>query len=289
MHGVLRCLMGAMATLLLAPAAADGAVVWGGGTSQDNPFGLVASPDGQRLTRLYLYVNGDCSDGEPVVYRGPARFAAVMPPVLDEGDNFLTGRRVRGGRIRASGRAVADYGDDLVGRMSEQLSGRVRRGGIASGTLRVRWELEDRGTGATVATCDSGRLRWVARSAPRRVYAGLTSDQEPVVVELNRRRRSVATFRIGWTVDCRPSGEWFFGDRLIRFPLRGGRFGDRFEQRYDRDGGGENVFGYDVRGRLRGTKASGRFGISVREIDAAGTTVADCGPRTVSWRAASTD
>jgi len=270
-------------------SAARGALIYGGATAQDGPFGLVVSHGGSRLARLHLYVTGRCANGQTVVYTGFARFTAVLPAVIDEGDNVLAGRRVgRGGKLRASGRSVAGYGGELVGLIREQLRGRLRGDGIASGTLRVRWELQDRRTHAAVTTCDSGNLRWVAESAPGRVFAGLTSAGQPVVVELTRDAASVARFRVGWSVDCRPSGGWILGDRLERFPIRRGRFGRSLQQPYQRDGGGVNTFRYKLHGRLRGPQASGSLTVAVRETDAAGSTIFDCGPSSVRWTAAST-
>ena len=270
-------------------SAARGTVVYGGATAQDAPFGLVASRGGHRLARLHLYVRGRCADGNTAVYAGVARFRNVLPAVIDEGDNVLAARRVgRRGKVRASGRAVAGYGGEVVGLIREELRGRLRSDGIASGTLRLRWKLKDRRTDAIVTTCDSGNLRWVAKSAPGRVFAGLTSFGQPVVVELARDAASVTRFRIGWSVDCRPSGGWTWGERLERFPIRRGRFGDSLEQPYQRDDGGVNTFSYKLRGRLRGAQASGSFTVAVRETDAAGSTIFDCGPSSVRWAAAST-
>src|SRR5207237_10525050 len=99
-----------------------------------------------------------------------------------------------------------------VGLVTEGIAGRLR-GGKGRGTLEATIEGSDR-AGAHVTTCRSGVQHWTARSAPGRVYAGLTSDRRPVVVERSHDGRKVGTFWVSYFAPCRPSGAAAIGEGL---------------------------------------------------------------------------
>jgi len=78
------------------------------------------------------------------------------------------------------------------------IRGKVRRNGSSAGTYQAKIVLRDDATGAEIGTCDTGVLRWTGRSSRGRVYAGKTSQDQPMVVELDKARSTVDQVRFGW-------------------------------------------------------------------------------------------
>ena len=223
----------ALALAGAAPATAAPVPIYGGHTSQDAPIALRTSADGRRLTQLLFYADFKCDDGTGDSWFGSADFAAFKPPTIDAGTNIFSPARVgRGGTFRATGEEPFNGG-----KLTETLRGSLRRG-VAHGTFSATFEATDDTTGAKV-TCNSGTLRWAARSAPGRIYAGLTSNEGPVVIQRSRDGRHVDSMWLGWDAPCQ-SGLFFgFGDHFVRFPVsRAGRFGNAFDDPFTLDGGG---------------------------------------------------
>ena len=133
---------------------------------------------------------------------------------------------------------------------------------MAHGTIAAKIEIVDPATGAKVTSCRSGTLRWAARSAPGRVYAGLTSARLPIVIERSRSGRKVNSMWVSWAAPCQNAGGWAVAEELVNFPVSGaGRFGDTFSDEMKVDGVGTNAFAYRLErqgGRLpRGRHAPG--------------------------------
>ena len=80
-----------------------------------------------------------------------------------------------------------------TGTIAHTIKGSVRRNGSASGSYRAKIVLHDKAGGAEVGTCDTGTVRWRARSARGRVYAGATSQGPPMVIELDKAGFAVAS------------------------------------------------------------------------------------------------
>jgi hypothetical protein len=136
--------------------------------------------------------------------------------------------------------------------------------------------------GATAKTCQSGPIRWKARSAPKRVYAGLTERGEPLVIERTRNGRKAKMLWLSWAAPCPSGGAIEIGEGISNFPVdRNGRFGDRWEDGARR---------YTFRGRIRGSRASGVLGVDVTRIDmtGGGASVELCRSRLAKWTARST-
>ena len=133
--------------------------------------------------------------------------------------------------------------------------------------------------------CTTGPLRWAAEHRPGLVYGGSTAQGEPFVARLSKSRKRVDEIHVGWHAACLPEGGVDFPETFDRFPVAAsGRFGDAFTQRYENSsGGGENVYDYDVRGRIGRSSASGTFAARVTYPDA---TVCDTGAQ--RWTARST-
>jgi hypothetical protein len=212
--------------------------LYGGSTTQGNPFVLELANGGRAVEQIVTYEDIDCESGLVVSLSGS------LP---------LDGARV------------------------------ARTGALRARVTNVQ-HLD--GQSAQVLHVLTGKVRWRARSAPGRIYAGATSQDQPIVVELDKRRRTVERVRFGWSGPC--PGEWAIGDRVEDFPLHDGRFGDSFSPAFDADDGGRIAIDYDVAGRVTRTRASGRISVQFDRTDAAGALTQHCASGTVTWSLPST-
>jgi hypothetical protein len=270
----------------VAAAAKPAAAVYGGHTSQFDPIGLEVSRGG-RLRGLVLHVETDCDNGDGYSWSGPARLASSLPATPQPGVNvFAPAKVARAGTFSAAGHVVADYGA-TVGDVTEKLAGRLR-GGKGRGTLEATIEVSDRASGQHVTTCHSGPLRWTARSAPGRVYAGQTSDGRPVVVERSRSGSKVTTFWVTYVAACQSGDSFGVGEGITNFPISGGSFGDKWTDEEKDSGGGKLALAYRLVGDAGRSRASGVFQAQVAVIDAGGQTKDTCDTTPLSWSARST-
>src|SRR4051812_47908248 len=132
----------AFACCVPAPAAAATPVasgtIYGGQTSQHNPFVLRLSVDREHVAKAMLYVDAPCTDGKRVTVNLPARFVAKAPrrTVVDVGDNVFFGRALsKPGAFAADGLSSADYGY-ATANIREHLTANVH-GRSAAGTYRA--------------------------------------------------------------------------------------------------------------------------------------------------------
>ena len=190
----------------------------------------------------------------------------------------LIGDRRPGDRFDASGVRLLNLGG-ATGLVRERIAFR-RVGSSVSGSYRGTVEVTD-GDGTKRGMCETGVLRWRARSAPRRIFAGATSAGYPVVMTLDRRRRRVQHMRLGAFVNCGPGvGE----PALHTFsgPLRpGGRFTDGDSYSLGDEHGRDSVSG-----QVRGTRAHGTFRDRFTTLDSKGERVS-CDSGRIGWRARS--
>lgn len=277
----------ALPVLLLCLAAPAQGAVYGGTSAKSNAFVLATS--GRTLTAGAIWVDAKCDNGTTLTYSAPVDFAA-RPPASPRGDdNVLSSNRIGpSGRFTAKGGGNADYGDHL-GRVSETITGRVTRTS-ARGTLEMTVVLTSRATQQPATTCSSGKVNWRARSAPRRVFGGITSFGSPIVAVLRADRRSVKDLYVGWTADCEPPGQYGLSDALINFRIsRTGRFGDTFEGRFPIEGGGgERTFEYALKGRVRGSRLTGSLAVTITDRNPDGAVVSTCKRGKHSFTATST-
>ena len=267
--------------------AATTGTVFGGQTSQQDPFSLTVSRDHKRLVSAEIWVDATCANGSFAQYSATVHFAAKLPPTTTSRDVAVPNTLSPKGAIKAKGAALADYGT-AIGTVSETWTGRVR-GSRLTGTLGLRLSLVDKASHAPVTTC-SKRVTFTAVMAPGRVFAGKTSDDLPVELELDQLHTRVNVVHIGWAAPCTPSGATFaLGDVLTRFPLStSNSFGDSFTYGpFDLPGGGKRTFAYVLRGTVGRTKARGTFKVTATDTDATGATTDTCTSATVSWVAVS--
>lgn len=201
---------------------------------------------------------------------------------------------------------------------SGTLNYRVRVGtlGRAAGILRSRFTLTDPATGETRARCDTGRLRWSARIAPRGAgqgdpapvggsgYFGATRQRLPFLLEVLPGGRAVRPAGMTFRASC-PSLRGLPLDLVAqtKMPISrgrpktrrrkgrpGGRFGGagRFTRRYSSEEFGPITESYTwrLRGRFGATGVAGSWrvtGIVIREAD--GVEVDNCTTGSNAWRA----
>lgn len=281
-----------LAILALSPAAAAGAekltpgLVYGGMTSQDSPFVLKLRRGGRSVDQAAIIISATCSDGQSLQASETLTFEDDTPSFIGLGQHFFpNGRLSKRHAFNSAGLGSERFGAHL-GVVTEKIKGRIKSNGAASGTYSATVALIDN-QGATAATCNTGILRWTTRSAQGRIYAGSTSQDQPVVIELDKQRKMVTDLLVGWGAACTPSGSWLIGEHFIRFPISVGRFGDAFRQSGDIDGGGKRSFAYAISGRVGKTKASGRLSVKVNDTDVTGAATFRCRTGSLTWSATS--
>jgi hypothetical protein len=259
-----------MSLSTLAAAATVATTIFGGHTSQYAPVGVDVTAGGRTMSQFALQVDLRCDDGTGASWAGHAASPA---------------RISRRGSFRATGVGRSRYGVDKLGTVTERIRGTVRRG-VARGTYSSTLVMTDETTGATVRTCRSGAVTWRARSAPGRIYAGEFDSGLPLVLERTQDGRRLRVLWVAWSAACQHGGGYEVGEGLSNFAIaRNGRFGDRWS---DEEDGGARVFEYSLDGSVGAGRASGTFGVSVTEKDAAGATTDTCTSPPDRWTARST-
>jgi hypothetical protein len=281
-RAAVAALAAAAGALAATPAAVAAPAVFGGSTRAGEPIVLTADAKAKKLQSAVISWEAECTDGEvfPVAVE---LTAATAEPGFSPGPRSLSVNRNRRGRFAGDQLGRYDLGSHVAG-VSARLSGKLgaRR---ASGTLRANVEIVDRATGAEAASCSTGTIRWSAARSPGRVYGGVTSQEEPVVVRLDRGRRNVTNLLIGWqTGSCEPAGFFRLGEEFVDFPLRSGRFGNDFTDSVTA-ADGKIDFGYQLSGSVARSSARGRIRVSMTATDVAGARMMACDSGGVSWRA----
>ena len=273
-------------------APADGKTrlgrVYGGVTEQANPLVFELTRSGQRVHEVRLMVDPACSDGQPLFYFATLKFVTNVPAFVANGEHvFVGGRLSKPRKFRASGIGAEEFGD-VGGAFSEKIAGKVSRSGTASGTYSAAVQLID-DTGTVVATCKSGTVRWHARSARGRIYAGSTSAGHPIVVELDKRRTTVKHLRFGWAAPCTPDGFLLTPDHLLNLAIAHGKLSDGVHamEPLPVPAGGKRALDYAIDGRVTRTAASGTFSVKLTDSDSGGAVLGSCDSGSVTWSARS--
>jgi hypothetical protein len=263
--------------------------VFGGVLSTGAPAQLLLTPNGKAVDHMLLFVEGKCSDGTTITYDTRLDFQRMVPAFVPPGEHVLAGGRLsRSGAFSGDGGGTDGFGEDS-GAMQETVTGKVTRSGTASGTYSAQITLTD-ANGNAAGTCDIPKLRWTARSAAGRVFAGITSGGLPIVVEVDRAGRKVQTARFGLRAPCTPatSGILYLADSLTNLAVsRAGAFADTFQSEFPVQSGGKVVVDYAISGRLKAKRASGSFSIKATQTDAAGAQVDVCDTGRITFKATS--
>jgi hypothetical protein len=119
-------------------------------------------------------------------------------------------------------------------------------------------------------------------------YGGVTSQDFPVVVDVNRRRSRVVRAVIAIRLSCTAGGFNTFPDGYTRLAIRRGKFSASFGPVVQRNPDGTTT---DLEGTMSGTfnssgtKVSGAWTFKATEHDAAGAVTDTCDSGSVSWSA----
>lgn len=261
------------ATVAGSTAPAEAGRMYGGQpTSFEDPSHLVLglSDDGTSLETVVVHLDLRCSPRGRLPRRYPVsmslRNQGSIPSALPRGSFVLAAGPVQQGRLDAEiqGNAylTATNGAAVGGRFRATIAARVT-GSRLSGTVRASQNLNVARTGRRLGACTLTD-RWHADRRPGLLFAGQTSQDEPVVFELSRDRTKIDHGHVGWYARCRPSGSYWepheeFG--LTFFMLGSdGDFAGGF--RFD---DGRQAFDYRLSGRVGPTSLSGRLRVTVRE------------------------
>jgi hypothetical protein len=136
---------------------------------------------------------------------------------------------------------------------------------------------------ASQGSSASGRAATVGVS-----YGGVTSQDFPVVVDVNRRRSRVVRAVIAIRLSCTSGGFLVVPDGYTKLSIRRGKFSASFGPVTQRNPDGTTV---DLEGTISGTfnssrtKVSGTWVYKGTEHDAAGAVTDTCDSGSVSWSA----
>jgi hypothetical protein len=262
-----------IAALAGSTASAEAGRIYGGQpTSFEDPSHLVLglSDDGTGLETVVVHLDLRCSARSRLPRRYPVslslRNLGTIPAALPRRRYVLAAGPAQGDRVTAEIRGnaflTATNGAAVGGRFSAQITARATASRL-SGTVRARQDLRVIRNGRRLGACTLTD-RWHADRRPGRLFAGHSSQDEPVVFELSRDRTSIDHGHVGWYASCRPSGSYWepheeFG--LTSFLLGADR---RFAGGFRFDDG-RQAFDYRLSGRVGPASMSGSLRVAVRE------------------------
>jgi hypothetical protein len=280
-------LVGGVAAVMLAAAPPAGAAdsVYGGTTSAGEPIVLKADASGKALKSAVIGWRAKCSDGG--YFPGSTELTATNaePGFAPGYRDLLMSRNAKG---RFAGTQIGGGGTGtMLMTMTVDLTGKLGAA-RASGTLHGLVKARDTATGATAFTCDTGLVRYSAARAPGTIYGGRSSQEEPVVVRVDRRRRAISDLLVTWSSStCTPDASFTFPDGFQGLKLKStGAFAGRYAPVYTlSDGSGTRHFAYDVSGRVSKTKVSGALRVTFNDTDAAGAQTLACDSGGITFKA----
>ncbi|CAB4859038.1 unannotated protein [freshwater metagenome] len=237
------------AAAILLPCASASAGVYGGSTDQYDAFVLITKPKTLRPKTFVIGLRLSCNSGASVAVNRSFPIAEFNPVSL------LPSGRFSAVRTQTTG----------AGRLQMTITGRIGHR-FASGRLKVTLTGGD--------TCTSTPLGWTALRSPGRIYAGATSQEEPVVIQRSGKR--IEHVDIDWHADCTPSGYVHIPDELNDLPLKAtGAFGV-----YRRATDGTGRWNRAFRGILRRTSGSGTYQVRLARSGNS------CSTPLISWNVA---
>ena len=255
--------------------AATAARTYGGHTNGGEP--IVFRVRGHRVNTIVLQVHADCASG------------AFFPAATTIGGGTKsTAPAINGGRLSKSGKfsstaaGTADLGNEtatVLLAVNGKLGAKHSSGGVG-----VDISVTDKASGQETDHCQATE-KWEATVPERRVFGGSTTQDTPVVIELNRSRTSVRTFWFGVFADCMPDGAINPSDAITNFGIRKHRFGDSFSDEGDDGSGGRLHVDYALKGKIGRSRASGTIQITAIDRDAQGNVTSNCPSGAGPWAA----
>lgn len=273
------CALGLVGCLVWSAPASAG--VYGGETSQHDPISLTVGKNGH-VKSIGLVWSASCQSGSTYAFGDVLMASKTRPALIGPGENALFATLAKG-KLKGSSLGADDFGDQGSGAISQKFSGKVKRA-TATGVWRAHMDVSNPG-GTKIDTCDTGTIRWGVTTGPN-VYAGSTTQGEPVVIIARKDRSRVDYFGFGWRADCTPPNDfWDVAEEFGNFPLTdSGAFGDTFTTDFPyTDGSGKNSFTYNVHGSLHKKAGSGTLSTHVVESDSAGTATTTCDTNSMKW------
>ncbi len=270
-------------TLGAAPAALAADTVFGGSTSGREAIVIKGNKTAKKLSSAVIAWSAKCADGMYFDLATEVTPSSSSPGFSPEPTDLLMSRN-RNGSFSGTQAAGRDLGD-AIAVVKATVTGRLRPKS-ASGTLSADVTIIEAASGNTQTTCRTGRQSWKATRAPGRVYAGKTSQEEPVVAKVDAKRKRVTDLLVSWHGDCTPQGWARFSEALHNFPAAStGRFGDTWNDTVKLSDGGTRTFDYSLAGSLGRRSARGTLRVAVKDVDAAGTMTTSCDTGGVTWKA----
>ena len=278
---------GATAAVLAASSSARAAdAVYGGTTGSEDPIVVTADPKSAELRSIIVSWRAACADGQGFPNAGELTATESVAGFTPGPADLLVSRNAKG-RFKGKQLGGVDLGA-AVGAVVVDIEGTLKRT-RASGTLRAVVKIVDKATGTDITSCQTGTIRWAATRAPGIVYGGTTSQDEPVVVRLNARRKLVTDLLTTWRAPCTPSEGYFRVPDHIVVPFvvaSTGRFGAPFSRQWATDAGGTMRHDVTLAGRMTKKAAKGTLQVKVSETDANGAATDNCDTGGITWKAA---
>jgi hypothetical protein len=271
--------------LAASPPAFAANAVYGGSTSAGEPIVIRADAKAKKLGSAVLSWVAPCDDGMRFPISLEVTAVRGEPGFVPAGDELSMQRNGKG-RFSGVELGSIDVGEAtaaIVAKLAGKLAARR-----ASGTLSVDITILDKQSGQQSAACHTGRVGWSATRDAGRVFGGKTSQDAPIVLRTDAKKRRLADVMLGWdTADCQPDGFFHVAEHFTNFPLKAGRFANSFQQTYD-DGtqGGKVTLAYELNGSLARKTASGVFHATSTDRDATGATTTTCDSGRVTFKAA---
>jgi hypothetical protein len=275
----------AFAAAAPAPALA-GSAVYGGSTSAGAAIVIKADKKAAKLRSAVVSWKASCDNGKRFPVSVSLKAITAAPGFTPGFEELATSRNGKG---RFAGIQAGSFNlGDSSGLLAASYSGKLTKT-RATGTLEATITVVENATGTTLATCRTGAVRYAASRSPGRVFGGSTSQDHPVVVRLDAKRRKVADLLFGWeSSTCKPDDVYVNSDEQFGdFRLGGGNFGDTFDLGYTPDEGGQGKVAFDITGRVARTRANGRVRVNLTETDASGAVTTACDSGIVPWEAIS--
>ena len=172
----------------------------------------------------------------------------------------------------------------------------VQRSHMVCNAARLRW-----GGALATAVLASAPLAAAAAPSPHGSaaggvtvtlgfsYGGVTSQNFPVIVDVNKTRRQVVRTVIGILTTCSAGGVYITWDGYVKTPIsKRGKFSASFGPSTERNADGTTT---DFEGTVTGafnssrTKVSGTWTLKATDHDAAGAVTDTCDSGRVTWSA----
>lgn len=271
--------------LAAAPPAFAADSVYGGTTSAGEAIVLKADASGKALKTAVIAWRADCSDGTS--FPGNTELTAtVAEPGFTPGYRDLLMSRNAKGRFAGTQVGGGGSGTTLM-TLTVDVTGKLGPA-RASGTLHGLVKAMDTASGATTFTCDTGLVRYSASRSPGVVFGGRSSQEEPVVVRVDRTRHKVSDLLMTWrSSTCTPDASFSFPDAFQGLKLKStGSFAGTYAMDYAlADGTGKRHFAYNLSGRVSKTKVSGSLHVAFTDADLNGAQTLACDSGGVTFKA----